>query len=343
LIKAGSILDYYSFGSPLPGRSFNTPEYAYGHGGQLADDEITGSRSHYSAEYWEYDSRLGRRWNVDPVTYAFQSPYATFNNNPIAYNDPKGLEGKSGLKGWWKKIKAKWKHSRFKPTKAPDVKRDNSRKRSRGGSGTGLWSKLGDWAQSGINKIGKAVGWATEKIEQVAPDFDIMEDYYRYGASYKAMVPEKDTEPPYDLGGDDAYAETVKLFRYVYRYSIDKLPPEEQDRWKKDPEMGELIDIDAVMDNWDDVGGPGAAGRIRAKSFGNNGEEIAQAKIEIRSAAGLNSVGFFPNKRMAGQPYKYNIAIWSWLGGGANVYGKVAYLSFKNKYEYDQAKKYIQK
>ncbi len=75
----------------MPGRKFNTPEYAYGHGGQLADDEITDNRSHYSAEYWEYDSRLGRRWNVDPVVYPWQSSYATFNNNPIVFNDPKGL------------------------------------------------------------------------------------------------------------------------------------------------------------------------------------------------------------------------------------------------------------
>jgi len=46
--------------------------------------------------FWQYDCRLGRRWNLDPFKgkYPSQSPYATFNNNPIIYTDPLGLEGK---------------------------------------------------------------------------------------------------------------------------------------------------------------------------------------------------------------------------------------------------------
>lgn len=72
----------------------------YGFGGQEKDDEIAGSGNSYTAEYWQYDPRLGRRWNVDPMSgkYAWQSPYATFNNNPIYFNDPKGLEGEEGNK-----------------------------------------------------------------------------------------------------------------------------------------------------------------------------------------------------------------------------------------------------
>jgi hypothetical protein len=34
---------------------------------------------------------VGRRWNVDPVDFHFQSVYAVFNNNPIFYIDPDGL------------------------------------------------------------------------------------------------------------------------------------------------------------------------------------------------------------------------------------------------------------
>ncbi len=53
-----------------------------------------------AAELWEYDARLGRRWNIDPVDYAWQSSYATFNNNPMLYYDPNGLEGEAkGSKG----------------------------------------------------------------------------------------------------------------------------------------------------------------------------------------------------------------------------------------------------
>jgi RHS repeat-associated protein len=61
--------------------------------GQEKDDEIAGSGNSYTAEYWQYDSRLGRRWNVDPITYPWQSSYAAFNNNPIYFTDPLGLEG----------------------------------------------------------------------------------------------------------------------------------------------------------------------------------------------------------------------------------------------------------
>ncbi|MDO8999653.1 MAG: hypothetical protein Q7W45_07810, partial [Bacteroidota bacterium] len=49
-----------------------------------------------SAEYWMYDSRTGRRFENDPLVYEWQSPYACFNNNPIYYADPLGLEGQSG-------------------------------------------------------------------------------------------------------------------------------------------------------------------------------------------------------------------------------------------------------
>jgi len=50
--------------------------YRYGFNGQEKTDELKGSGNHYTAEFWEYDSRLGRRWNVDPMfrKYAHQSP-----------------------------------------------------------------------------------------------------------------------------------------------------------------------------------------------------------------------------------------------------------------------------
>jgi hypothetical protein len=46
-----------------------------------------------SAKYWEYDSRIGRRWNRDPITYTFHSPYIVNNGNPIVFTDPLGLFG----------------------------------------------------------------------------------------------------------------------------------------------------------------------------------------------------------------------------------------------------------
>ena len=80
----------------MPGRHASSGDYRYGFNGQEKDDEIKGvTGSHYTAEFWMYDARLGRRWEIDPMTgnYAWQSPYATFNNNPIIFADPLGLEG----------------------------------------------------------------------------------------------------------------------------------------------------------------------------------------------------------------------------------------------------------
>ncbi len=36
---------------------------------------------------------MGRRWNIDPISYPWQSQYSAFNDNPIYYADPSGLEG----------------------------------------------------------------------------------------------------------------------------------------------------------------------------------------------------------------------------------------------------------
>lgn len=62
--------------------------YLYGYNTQEKVDEI--APGHYTAEYWEYDSRTGRRWNLDPVPQIAISDYAVNRNNPIYYNDPDG-------------------------------------------------------------------------------------------------------------------------------------------------------------------------------------------------------------------------------------------------------------
>ncbi|MGE0567639.1 MAG: ParB N-terminal domain-containing protein [Bacteroidia bacterium] len=75
----------------MPGRNYNANQYDYGFNGMLKDDEITGNvGTHYSAEYWEYDSRIGKRWNTDPIVKPWESPYACFSGNPIFYSDPTG-------------------------------------------------------------------------------------------------------------------------------------------------------------------------------------------------------------------------------------------------------------
>jgi hypothetical protein len=85
--------DYYAFGSVMPGREYaldTTSAYRYGFNGQEKSDEISGEGNHTTAEFWEYDTRLGRRWNLDPKPVAWESGYAANRNNPIANSDPKG-------------------------------------------------------------------------------------------------------------------------------------------------------------------------------------------------------------------------------------------------------------
>lgn len=84
---------YYPFGMQMPGRMYNSDDYVYGFQGQEKDDEVAGQGNSYTAEYWQYDSRLGRRWNIDPVDKPWESSYACFWNNPIRVIDPNGDDG----------------------------------------------------------------------------------------------------------------------------------------------------------------------------------------------------------------------------------------------------------
>ena len=93
----------------MPKRHPASEQYRFGFGTQEQDKEIHGDGNSYTAMYWQYDPRLGKRWNVDPMVFPWQSSYAVFNNNPIVYVDPWGLfatrkearqhKGDNGLKG----------------------------------------------------------------------------------------------------------------------------------------------------------------------------------------------------------------------------------------------------
>lgn len=49
--------------------------------GQEKENEI--AEGIYTAMYWEYDSRLDKRWNLDPKPIIGISDYACFLNSPI--------------------------------------------------------------------------------------------------------------------------------------------------------------------------------------------------------------------------------------------------------------------
>ena len=75
---------------PLPTTGAHIPRYRYFFNGQEADNEVYGEGVSLSAEFWQYDSRLGRRWNVDPVFKEYESPYACFAENPVFFADDNG-------------------------------------------------------------------------------------------------------------------------------------------------------------------------------------------------------------------------------------------------------------
>jgi hypothetical protein len=82
---------YEPFGSLLPGRNYSSGSYRFSFNGQETDDEIFGSPgTSTSAEFWQYDTRTGRRWDIDPVHKPWQSSYSAFSGNPIRMIDPNG-------------------------------------------------------------------------------------------------------------------------------------------------------------------------------------------------------------------------------------------------------------
>ena len=91
--------DYYPFGYPIRTRT-NSSDYRFGFNGQEKDNEVYGNGNIYTAEYWQYDSRLGRRWNVDPITKPSLSTFSTFANNPIYFMDIFGLDTIFYNKDW---------------------------------------------------------------------------------------------------------------------------------------------------------------------------------------------------------------------------------------------------
>ena len=72
--------------------STNNGGYRYFFNGQEGDNEVFGETANYAAEFWQYDSRLGRRWNLDWIYKPFASNYAAFANNPVWFADPSGLD-----------------------------------------------------------------------------------------------------------------------------------------------------------------------------------------------------------------------------------------------------------
>jgi hypothetical protein len=72
----------------MPGRKHSIASlYSLGFNAHVRDFDIDVNGNHNTALYGEYESRLGRRWNLDPKPNPSVSIYAVFANNPIWFND----------------------------------------------------------------------------------------------------------------------------------------------------------------------------------------------------------------------------------------------------------------
>lgn len=96
--------DYYPFGSPMPGREWNSTASVNGFNGMRKDDEWQGAGNAYDFGARIYDPRLGRFISVDVLNSQFPSlsSYSYGKNNPIYYIDP---DGNAPPKlGWFKRM-----------------------------------------------------------------------------------------------------------------------------------------------------------------------------------------------------------------------------------------------
>ena len=87
-----SLSDYYPYGMTEPGRSWNAGAEGYRYGFNTQENVPELGEGHTTALYWEYDGRLGRRWNLDPITKEYESNYSVFGNSPIYAIDVNGAE-----------------------------------------------------------------------------------------------------------------------------------------------------------------------------------------------------------------------------------------------------------
>ena len=84
----------YAFGSAIKERTYLFSHiYRFGYGGHEKDNEVSGDGNHLAFGDYGYDTRLGRRRNIDPLTrkLPFASPYTYCLNNPILMFDAGGL------------------------------------------------------------------------------------------------------------------------------------------------------------------------------------------------------------------------------------------------------------
>lgn len=83
---------YFPFGMQMQEDTWQSPLYRYGYNGKEKDGELKGEGNSYDYGARMLDNRVARFTTTDPLEQLAPNltPYRTFNNNPIRYNDPDG-------------------------------------------------------------------------------------------------------------------------------------------------------------------------------------------------------------------------------------------------------------
>ena len=145
----------------MPGRKYNagSNSYRYGQNGQEKDNEL--NENIYTAEYWEYDSRIVRRWNIDPVPKTGESPYMCFSGNPIMFADPHGDDKEPTVSGNRKETRSLKKYEKkFDKLVAGGMSKDDAYKEMQYKYGQKKWFYVADknTGQSGEGFVYHNVG-----------------------------------------------------------------------------------------------------------------------------------------------------------------------------------------
>src|SRR5690606_9581130 len=91
--RAAESLNGGQVGDPVKLVNVTETEYMYKFGGKELQDEL--GLNIYDFEARNYMPDIGRTTTQDPLadSFAHQSPYSFFNNNPIYFKDPTGMAG----------------------------------------------------------------------------------------------------------------------------------------------------------------------------------------------------------------------------------------------------------
>ncbi|UZJ64011.1 hypothetical protein OKW96_16585 [Sphingobacterium sp. KU25419] len=93
-----NVSDHFPGGFVMSERTKEFENYSFGYNTQMKSDEVYGKGNLSTAKFWEMDTRILRRWNLDPVDQISISNYAVNGLNPILYSDPAG--DLFGIKGF---------------------------------------------------------------------------------------------------------------------------------------------------------------------------------------------------------------------------------------------------